>query len=101
MGGRSAEWNRRRNDVRNITKYFSATLKQDLDWQQVNLDLNDRRLAQAPILYLSGLKELLLPKNELHMLKKYVDDGGTVILSPCLKQSLRQFISYAYSIYLP
>ncbi|MCM8525995.1 MAG: DUF4159 domain-containing protein, partial [Lentisphaeraceae bacterium] len=78
----------RHNDVLQNVKSLSKIFEQQLDWQVSNLDLNDKRFGQAPILYISGLRELDLNENEKNALKSFVDDGGTVVFSPCLKSRL-------------
>lgn len=89
--GETADWNRRHSDVLQNVKSLSKIFEEQLDWQVASLDLNDTKFGQAPILYISGLKDLQLNKEEKNALKSFVDDGGTVLFSPCLKS--KEFIT--------
>ena len=91
--GNSDDWNRRHRDVLHSINSLSKIFEQKLDWQTCKLDLKDKKFGQAPILYISGLKEFTLSKEEQLALKSFIDDGGTVVFSPCLKS--KSFISSA------
>ena len=86
--GKTRDWNRRHNDVLQNVKSLSKIFEEQLDWQVSKLDLNDKKFGQSPILYISGLRELELNDLEKNALKSFVDDGGTVVFSPCLKSRL-------------
>lgn len=89
--GKTDDWNRRHRDVLHCIKSLSKIFEQQLDWQTCKLDLNDKKFGQAPILYISGLKDLQMTEEEKLAFKSFVDDGGTVVLSPCLKS--KEFIT--------
>lgn len=91
--GTTADWNRRHSDLLQGVKGLSKIFEDQLDWQVSSLDINDKNFGQAPILYISGLKELDLNKKEKNALKSFIDAGGTVVFSPCLKS--KAFISSA------
>ena len=89
--GNTADWNRRHRDILQSVKSLSKIFEEQLDWQISPLDLNDKKFGQAPILYISGLREFKLSEDEKIALKSFIDDGGTVLFSPCLKSKI--FIS--------
>ena len=99
--GQDKDWNNRHADVRNAVQTFTETFIKKVDWQQSKLDLNDSRFGQAPILYISGRKEFILTESEKEALKSFVDDGGTVLFSPCLnsavfKESVEKILKEIY-----
>lgn len=91
--GETEDWHRRHRDVLNFTKSLSKVFEQKLDWQTCKLDLKDKKFGQAPILYISGLEEFKIDRQEQLAFKSYIDNGGTVVFSPCLKS--KKFISSA------
>lgn len=80
--GRDDDWNRRRNDVNNLTMYVESRWKRDLSWQVVDLEaasVDD--LLQVPVLYLSGGRSPLPAGEEAQKklamkLRDYLDRGG-------------------------
>jgi len=89
--GKTTDWNRRHSDVKNAVSSLSQIFDQKLDWQESKLNLQDKKFAQAPILYISGLKEFSINEEEKDALKSFIENNGTVIFSPCLKS--KAFIS--------
>jgi hypothetical protein len=83
--GVTDDWNRRHRDVLHAVKSMSRIFEKEVDWQSVPLNLDDKRFGQAPILYISGLEKFTLTEKEKIALKSFVDNGGTVLISPCLK----------------
>ena len=89
-------WNRKHNDVRNLTAFASRELFAGLPlgWQvydprRKDFARNDEVLAevgvlvQSPILYLNGHERLNLPGQHKEIFKKYVEEGGFVIAEAC------------------
>jgi hypothetical protein len=89
-------WNRKHNDVRNLTAFASRELFQGmpLGWQvydprRKEFARTDDVLAevgvlvQSPILYLNGHERLNLPGQHKEIFKKYVEEGGFVIAEAC------------------
>ncbi len=89
-------WNRKHNDVRNLTAFASRELFAGLPlgWQvydprRKDFARNDEILAevgvlvQSPILYLNGHERLNLPGQHKELFKKYVEEGGFVIAEAC------------------
>ena len=89
-------WNRKHNDVRNLTTFVGRELFQGLPlgWQVYDPRRKDFArtedvlaevgvLVQSPILYLNGHERLNLPGQHKEILKKYVEEGGFVIAEAC------------------
>lgn len=90
------DWNRKHNDMRNLTSYASKELfkRQPLGWQifnarEVRPNNNDEvlnlvgELLPSPIAYLSGHNEPIFTNWEKELLKKYVDQGGFILAEAC------------------
>ena len=82
----SDNWNKHRNDVRNLTEHVSGLKKWPklLTWQVVDLpkaaangDVRD--LLQAPILFMSGVDapKFSSPK-QIELLREYINQGGFI-----------------------
>ena len=97
-GGRPdlIEWNRKRNDARNLTEFASRELFDGLPlgWQiydprrlQLNSDneINDEVgvLVQSPILYFNGHESPKLTGQQEKLLKGYIEEGGFIIAESC------------------
>ena len=90
------EWNRKRNDARNLTEFASRELFDGLPlgWQiydprrlKLNSDeqINDEVgvLVQSPILYVNGHEAPRLTGQQEKLLKGYIEEGGFVIAESC------------------
>ena len=78
-------WNRHRDDIRNMTELISGLPKWPklVTWQVVDLPKavrlrreGVRELLQAPILYLSGRDSYDFPPEQVKLLREYLDQGG-------------------------
>lgn len=89
-----ADWNRKRNDARNLVEFASKTLfrGQPLAWQVFDIrklrDIKPERLAeellQSPILYINGHDlNLTLFERETELLKAYINNGGFIFAEAC------------------
>ncbi|MGL6073327.1 MAG: DUF4159 domain-containing protein [Fimbriiglobus sp.] len=89
-------WNRKHNDVRNLTDFVSRELFQGtpLGWQTYDPRRRDYPknedilaevgvLVQSPILYINGHDALRLKSQQKEILKKYIEEGGFVIAEAC------------------
>ena len=83
----------RRNDCRNMMKDLTNLLETKVDWEKVSLSQQNRSLGKLPILYWSGYNVTRLTDDENKVLKKFLDDGGTLIIAPAL--SSRPFVDGA------
>ncbi|MGA2616269.1 MAG: DUF4159 domain-containing protein [Thermoguttaceae bacterium] len=83
--GREDDWNRRRNDVSNLTLYVEPRWKRELTWQVIDLEaasVDD--LLQAPVLFFAGGKSPLPPGEERQLqlarkVRDYLDRGGFLL----------------------
>ena len=89
-------WNRKQQDVRNLTAFVSKELfgNMQLGWQVYDprrksfdrpQDVLDEAgvLVQSPILYLNGHDKPLLRGQHKEVFKKYVEEGGFVLAEAC------------------
>ena len=74
----------RRNDCRNMMKDLTNLLETKVDWEKVSLSQQNRSLGKLPILYWSGYNVTRLTDDENKVLKKFLDDGGTLLIAPAL-----------------
>ena len=89
-------WNRKQQDVRNLTAFVSKELfgGMQLGWQVYDprrknfdrpQDVLDEAgvLVQSPILYLNGHDKPILRGQHKEVFKKYVEEGGFVLAEAC------------------
>lgn len=94
--GGVVDWNRKHNDVRNLTDFASRELFKGLPlgWQTYDprrrKDMTDAEilteagiLVQSPILYITGHNAPSLSGQDRKLLKKYLEEGGFVIAEAC------------------
>jgi hypothetical protein len=74
----------RRNDCRNMMKDLTNLLETKVDWEKVSLSSQNTSLGKLPILYWSGYNVTRLTDAENQVLKKFLDDGGTLVIAPAL-----------------
>jgi hypothetical protein len=78
------DWNRRRNDINNLTIYVEGKWKHDLTWQVIDIkDATVDDLLQVPVLYYAGGLNPLPDDDEevrklAQKLRDYVDHGGFI-----------------------
>ena len=78
---KDAAWNQRPRDVANLTRYVIRNIERELRWQIVAIDDTDAALAEAPVLYLSGTRDLDLTDAGKAKLKTYIDSGGMLLVN--------------------
>jgi hypothetical protein len=89
-------WNRKHNDVRNITDFAAREVFKNLPlgWQVYDprrKEFNRSEellqevglLVQSPILYFNGHEEPKLNDQQKDILKKYIEEGGFVLAEAC------------------
>ncbi len=80
------EWNRHRNDVRNLTQMISGLPQWPklITWQVVQLrDATVDDLLQAPVLFLNGENDPKFSQQDAALLKEYVAQGGFIFAESC------------------
>jgi hypothetical protein len=74
------QWNNYPRDAANLVRWFSKEYETLVNWQIINLDpKKEEDLMDAPILYISGYKEIPFTDEEVDILKRYVEKGGTLL----------------------
>ncbi|MFQ5429334.1 MAG: DUF4159 domain-containing protein [Phycisphaerae bacterium] len=79
-GGSDTEWNFYHRDLAGLTRYLSQTFERLYRWQRIPADASVESLRDAPILYISGRRSLVLSDPIRSRIRAFVDDGGTVFL---------------------
>lgn len=73
-------WNERPRDCANFVRWMGRNIEQhDLNWQVVNLNVSVDDLHDAPILYISGNRELKLSQEQINKLRLFVQQGGLIL----------------------
>jgi hypothetical protein len=72
-------WNQRPRDVANLARWIGHWLERDVNWQVVNLSIDPAELHDAPILYISGSRELTLSEAQAAKIRQYIEQGGMVV----------------------
>ena len=75
------DWNRHKNDVRNLTQYITGLPKWPklLNWQIVPLpQATVADLMQAPVLFFNGTEAPKFTPAEVALLREYVQSGGFI-----------------------
>lgn len=75
-------WNNRPNDLYYLTHLISDEREAEQNWQILPIDSNPELWLSAPLLYLSSDKAIMFTAAQKANLKRYVDLGGTLLLSP-------------------
>jgi hypothetical protein len=101
VGNPTLDWNRKHNDLRNLTEHASKQLfkRQPLGWQIFNAretaPANDEdirnlvgELLPSPIAYFSGHDAPFFTAGEKKMLRMYVDQGGFLLAEACCGSQL-------------
>lgn len=78
-GPAAPPWNQRPRDVANLTRWLGGSIEQNLNWQVVPTSAPLDDLIDAPILYISGSKPIVLDDAEKARLREYVEAGGMIV----------------------
>ena len=96
------DWNNRPRDLASLTLWISQTFERTLNWQIVNLKVPVKELHDAPILYISGSKELTFTKAQKDKLRTFVWQGGTLFsVTECNGKAFEQDIRKLYAELFP
>ena len=80
--GKAADgpWNERPRDCANFARWMGRNIEQhNLNWQIVNLKVAPEDLHDAPILYISGNKDLVFTNGEIDKLRAFAEQGGVIL----------------------
>jgi len=72
-------WNERPRDVANLAAWTGRQTETFLQWQIVNLAANPNDLHDAPVIYLSGNRDLDLTGFEAARVKRFIEEGGMLL----------------------
>jgi hypothetical protein len=74
------QWHNYPRDAANVATWYSRTYETLVNWQIIDLALGrEEDLMDAPILYINGYREFTLKDDEVDMLRRYVEKGGTLL----------------------
>ncbi|MDP6060177.1 MAG: DUF4159 domain-containing protein, partial [Pirellulaceae bacterium] len=90
-------WNRRPNDIHQLTEYLSNVSERELNWQVVTVDSPAQNWINAPLLYLTSSESVALTESQQQHVKRYLELGGTLVASPIkgsskFKVSIRRLV---------
>jgi hypothetical protein len=79
--GKSAAgpWNERPRDCANFARWMGRNIEHDLNWQIVNLKVGAEELHDAPLLYISGNKDLTFSEADTNTLRAFAEQGGLIL----------------------
>jgi len=78
------DWNVHIHDLQSVTKYISEKLDRKFSWEVIDSTAPLEEWLRAPIMLVSGRKELVLSELERKRLLEYMDNGGTLVfMSNC------------------
>ncbi len=75
-------WNRRPNDLWFATRFLSDLREQEINWQTVSIEAEPSAWIHAPLAYIATNQPLQLSERHKIHLKRFVELGGTILLSP-------------------
>ena len=78
-GSKIGNWNERPRDAANATRFISRSTERDLNWQIINLHVDERELHEAPVLLITGNQPLDLGPDSEAKLKRYCEEGGIIL----------------------
>ncbi|MCE5277024.1 MAG: DUF4159 domain-containing protein [Planctomycetaceae bacterium] len=96
------DWDRRSRDLAAVTRWVSLNLESEVNWQIVDFKHPVDEWHDASILYITGTSDPKLTPEHLEMLKKFVEDGGTIFT--VVQQGGSAFntaMQYAYKMMFP
>lgn len=96
------DWNNRPRDLAQLTRWISGAFERTLNWQVINLKVPVEQWHDAPILYLSASDAPKFTDKHLKMLKRYIDQGGTILsATECRGGGFQKGIREVYKKILP
>lgn len=73
------DWNNRPRDLAALTRWMSKTYEGTFNWQIVNMEMPIQDWHDAPILVITGSKDPGFAAGDIEKLKKFVQQGGTIL----------------------
>jgi hypothetical protein len=77
--GEGQDWNLNPRDLANVARDLWAAYERPLNWASVSITAPASEF-EAPVLFISGSRELAFKEAEAATLKAYVEAGGTLLL---------------------
>ena len=74
-----APWHQRPRDAGNLVRYIGHQLEQQFNWQIVNFAAHPDDMLEAPVMLVTGAKDVVLTLPERQTLKLYLDGGGLIL----------------------
>ncbi|MFN4243608.1 MAG: DUF4159 domain-containing protein [Tepidisphaerales bacterium] len=74
-------WNNRTRDAASIVRWLRRETERHVNWQLASLDQPFDDLRESPILYIASDSRLTLPESQWHLLKRYIDEGGILLIA--------------------
>ena len=96
------DWNNRPRDMANVTDWFSGTFETETRWQITNLKTYARDLQDSQFLYISASQKPEFTDQELDMIRKYSQQGGTILsVTECQGKVFQSEICNVYKKIFP
>ncbi|MCP4594543.1 MAG: DUF4159 domain-containing protein, partial [bacterium] len=96
------DWNNRPRDCAQLTRWLSGAFERTLNWQVINLKVPVEEWHDAPVLYLSASDAPKFTDEHLAKLKRYLDQGGTILsATECRGSGFSKGIREVYEKILP
>ncbi|RIK66693.1 MAG: hypothetical protein DCC65_09135 [Planctomycetota bacterium] len=74
------QWNYYHRDLAGLCRYLTRTFEKLYRWQIISERASLGEFLAAPLLYIGGSGELVLPEQTQKRVRDYIDSGGTVLL---------------------
>ncbi len=98
----NGDWNNRPRALANLTRWFSRKFEREVHWQIINLKVPVKDWHDAPILCLTGCKEISLAKADLDKIRTFVHQGGSILsVTECGGEGFRKGIREVYRKLFP
>jgi len=96
------DWNNRPRALANLTRWFSRKFEREVYWQIIQLNVPVRDWHDAPILVLTGSKEIKLSGADLDKIRTFVHQGGSILsVAECGGEGFRKGIREVYRKLFP
>lgn len=73
-------------EVEKLVGFASALFGRKMTWQSVEWDTPVQRMLIAPILFLNHHEEIDFTEGQIQTLRRYVDNGGTLVANSCCEE---------------
>jgi hypothetical protein len=96
------DWNNRPRDLAGLTRWMSGSFEKMMSWQIISLKAPVSEWHDAPILYLSASQAPKFTDPQIHKLRTFIWQGGTIFsVTECNGQGFRTGIRALYEELLP